>query len=235
MRRFRSKIFARRPMNLENLGWGLKTLPHSDPGAWNSLFFSPLSPVSGEFPFSLGNLLDSELVPTAATREILIVFLPVLLPAGGRKVQWVFLPGPEKVKLWAGCQVSPTLWLNKIEPFFFNRCEFPRGNGLSRDRLVYVLGPSLEDVRAIWEKRAGWKEPMKSQGRASEPAQAKIGTRRLEEQHAKGKAVETADSPVRHTVRLTTADREVTIPLFLFQFPGVNSECRKFRRWINQV
>ena len=64
---------------------------------------------------------------------------------------------------------------------------------------------------------------MKSQGsRASEPAQAKIGTRRLEEQPAKGKAVETADSPVRHTVRLTTADREVTIPVFLFQFPGVN-------------
>ncbi len=68
---------------------------------------------------------------------------------------------------------------------------------------------------------------MKSQGRASEPAQAKIGTRRLEEQPAKGKAVETADSPVRHTVRLTTADREVTIPVFLF-----GSECRKFRRWI---
>lgn len=63
---------------------------------------------------------------------------------------------------------------------------------------------------------------MKSQGRASEPAQAKIGTQRLEEQPAKGKAVETADSPVRHTVRLTTADREVTIPVFLFQFPGVN-------------
>lgn len=35
-------------------------------------------------------------------------------------------------------------------------------------------------------------------------------------------AVETADSPVRHTLRLTTADREVTIPVFLFQFPGVN-------------
>lgn len=34
--------------------------------------------------------------------------------------------------------------------------------------------------------------------------------------------METADSPVRHTVRLTTADREVTIPVFLFQFPGVN-------------
>ncbi|KAK8693604.1 hypothetical protein V6N13_071181 [Hibiscus sabdariffa] len=31
-------------------------------------------------------LLDSEFVPTSATREILIVFLPVLLPAGGRKV-----------------------------------------------------------------------------------------------------------------------------------------------------
>ncbi len=63
---------------------------------------------------------------------------------------------------------------------------------------------------------------MKSQGRASEPAQAKIGTRRLEEQPAKGKAVETADSPVRHTVRLTTADREVKITLFQFPFPGVN-------------
>lgn len=63
---------------------------------------------------------------------------------------------------------------------------------------------------------------MKSQGRASEPAQAKIGTRRLEEPPEKGKAVETADSPVRHTVRLTTADREVLIPVFLFQFPGVN-------------
>lgn len=50
---------------------------------------------------------------------------------------------------------------------------------------------------------------MKSQGRASEPAQAKIGTRRLEEQPAKGKVVE-------------TADREVTISVFLFQFPGVN-------------
>lgn len=45
--------------------------------------------MSGEFPFFLGGyLLDSEFVPTAATREILIVFLPVLLPApaGGRKV-----------------------------------------------------------------------------------------------------------------------------------------------------
>ena len=61
---------------------------------------------------------------------------------------------------------------------------------------------------------------MKSQGRASEPAQAKIGTRRLEEQPEKGKAVETADSPVRHTVRLTTADREVTIPVFLFRPSG---------------
>ncbi|XP_023735848.2 protein S-acyltransferase 24 [Lactuca sativa] len=61
---------------------------------------------------------------------------------------------------------------------------------------------------------------MKSQGRASEPAQAKIGTRRLEEQPEKGKAVETADSPVRHTVRLTTADQEVTIPVFLFRPSG---------------
>lgn len=34
--------------------------------------------------------------------------------------------------------------------------------------------------------------------------------------------METADSPVRHTVRLTTADREVTIPVILFQCPGVN-------------
>ncbi|KAK8999905.1 hypothetical protein V6N11_082043 [Hibiscus sabdariffa] len=34
----------------------------------------------------LSYLLDSEFVPTSATREILIVFLPVLLPAGGRKV-----------------------------------------------------------------------------------------------------------------------------------------------------
>lgn len=59
---------------------------------------------------------------------------------------------------------------------------------------------------------------MKSQGRASEPAQAKLGTRRLEEQPEKGKAVETADSPVRHSVRLTTADREVRIPIFLFNF-----------------
>lgn len=86
MRRFGSKIFARRPMNLENRAWGLKTLPHSGPGAFNGSFLSPLSPVSGEFPFSLGRyLLDSEFVPTAATHEILIVFLPVLLPAGGRK------------------------------------------------------------------------------------------------------------------------------------------------------
>ena len=74
-------------MNLENRAWGLKTLPHSGPGAFNGSFLSPLSPVSGEFPFSLGRyLLDSEFVPTAATHEILIVFLPVLLPAGGRKV-----------------------------------------------------------------------------------------------------------------------------------------------------
>lgn len=60
---------------------------HSGPGAGNRSFLSPLSPVSGEFPFFfLGRyLLDSEFVPTAATREILIVFLPVLLPAGGRK------------------------------------------------------------------------------------------------------------------------------------------------------
>ena len=63
---------------------------------------------------------------------------------------------------------------------------------------------------------------MKSQGKSSEPTQVKIGTRRLEEQHVKGKVVETADSPVRHTVRLTTADREVTIHLFLFQFPSTS-------------
>lgn len=86
MRRFGSKIFAKRPMNLENRAWGLKTLPHSGPGAPHWSFLSPLSPVSGEFPFSLGGyLLDSEFVPTAATHEILIVFLPVLLPSGGRK------------------------------------------------------------------------------------------------------------------------------------------------------
>lgn len=73
-------------MNLENRAWGLKTLPHSGPGALNWSFLSPLSPVSGDFPFFLGGyLLDSEFVPTAATREILIVFPPVLLPAVGRK------------------------------------------------------------------------------------------------------------------------------------------------------
>lgn len=55
-------------------------------GDFNWSFLSPLSPVSGEFPFFLGRyLLDSEFVPTVAIREILIVFLPVLLPAGGRK------------------------------------------------------------------------------------------------------------------------------------------------------
>lgn len=66
-------------------------------------------------------------------------------------------------------------------------------------------------------------EPMKSQGRASEPAQAKI-VEGLRSSPQKGAAVETADSPVRHTVRLTTADREVTIPVFLSKcpFPGVN-------------
>lgn len=73
-------------MNLENRARGLKTLPHSGPGALNWSFLSSLLPVSGEFPFSLGGyLVDSLFVPTAATREILIVFLPVLLPAGGRK------------------------------------------------------------------------------------------------------------------------------------------------------
>lgn len=72
-------------MNLENRAW-FNTLLHSGPGAFNGSFLSPLSPVSGEFPNYLGRyLLDSEFVPTAATREILIVFLPVLLPAGGRK------------------------------------------------------------------------------------------------------------------------------------------------------
>lgn len=93
----------------------------------------------------------------------------------------------------------------------------------SRDRLVYVFGasPDCLKMRARYDK-GPWEKPMKSQGRASEPAQAKIGTRRLEEQPEKGKAAETADSPVRHSVRLTTADREVTIPVFLFQFPGVN-------------
>ena len=54
------------------------------------------------------------------------------------------------------------------------------------------------------------------------PAQAKISTQRLEEQSAKGKAVEMANSPVKRIVRLTTVDREVTIPVFLFQFLGVN-------------
>lgn len=55
--------------------------PTSGPWAFNWSFLSPLSPVSGEFPFFLGRyLLDSEFVPTAATREILIVFLPDLRP-----------------------------------------------------------------------------------------------------------------------------------------------------------
>lgn len=81
-------------MNLENRARGLKTLPHSGPGALNWSFLSSLLPVSGEFPFSLGGyLVDSEFVPTAATREILIVFLP------GRKER--IQPGPEKVKVWA--------------------------------------------------------------------------------------------------------------------------------------
>ena len=39
--------------------------------------------------------------------------------------------------------------------------------------------------------------------------------------------ISTADSPVKHTVRLTIADREVRIPVFLF-----GSECRKLKRWI---
>lgn len=71
----------------------------------------------------------------------------------------------------------------------------------SRDPLVYVLGasPDCLKMRARYDK-GPWGKPMKSQGRASEPAQAKIGTRRLEEQPEKGKAVETADSPVRHKI-----------------------------------
>ncbi|KAA0056231.1 hypothetical protein E6C27_scaffold967G00180 [Cucumis melo var. makuwa] len=59
----------------------------------------------------------------AATREILIIFLPVFLPARGRKVQWLFLLGLEKVKLWAGCRVSPMLRFQKIEPCLFNRSQ----------------------------------------------------------------------------------------------------------------
>ena len=87
-------------MNLENRARGLKTLPHSGPGAPNGPLLSSLLPVSGEFPLSLGGyLVDSEFVPTAATREILIVSLPVSLPAGGRKER--IQPGPEKVKVWA--------------------------------------------------------------------------------------------------------------------------------------
>lgn len=47
-------------MNLENRARGLKTLPHSGPGALNWSFLSSLLPVSGEFPFSLGGyLVDS--------------------------------------------------------------------------------------------------------------------------------------------------------------------------------
>lgn len=73
-------------MNLENRAWGTPyRIPAPGP-SMGPLFLSPLSPVSAEFPFYLGRyLLDSEFVPTAATREILIVFLPVFLPAGGRK------------------------------------------------------------------------------------------------------------------------------------------------------
>lgn len=83
-------------------------------------FLSPLSPVSGEFPFSLGRyLLDSEFVPTAATREILIVFLPVLLPAGGRKESRVSFQDRRTSN--SGRLVSPTLRFHKIEPFLFNR------------------------------------------------------------------------------------------------------------------
>ncbi|KAA0064098.1 Retrovirus-related Pol polyprotein from transposon TNT 1-94 [Cucumis melo var. makuwa] len=59
----------------------------------------------------------------AATREILIIFLPVFLPVRGRKVQWLFLLGLEKVKLWAGCRVSPMLRFQKIEPCLFNRSQ----------------------------------------------------------------------------------------------------------------
>ena len=93
-------------MNLENRARGLKTLPHSGPRAFNWSFLSPLLPVSGEFPFSLGGyLLDSEFVPTAATREILIVFLPVLLPAvlgEGRKESGVSFQGQRRSKSGPG-------------------------------------------------------------------------------------------------------------------------------------
>nr|WMB96933.1 hypothetical protein [Solanum melongena]WMB97123.1 hypothetical protein [Solanum aethiopicum] len=98
----------------------------------------------------------------------------------------------------------------------------------SQDHLVYVFGasPDCLKIGARYDK-GPWEKAMKSQGRASEPTQAKIGTRRLEEQPEKGKAVETADSPVRHSVRLTTVDREVTIPVSIS-----GSECSKCRRWI---
>ncbi|KAJ8613868.1 hypothetical protein MRB53_036547 [Persea americana] len=127
----------------------------SSDGTWNHTAAAALRAIR------LSYLLDSEFVPTAATREILIVFLPVLLPAGGRKESRV----------------------------------------------------SFQDRRT---SNSGRVEPR------SRPKRRSALEGLDEEQPAKGKAVETADSPVRHTVRLTTADREVTIQVFLFQFPGVN-------------
>uniref|UniRef100_A0A2C9TZJ7 Uncharacterized protein n=1 Tax=Manihot esculenta TaxID=3983 RepID=A0A2C9TZJ7_MANES len=64
-------------MNLENRAWGLKTLPHSGPGAFNWSFLSPLSPMSGEFPFSplgssraRGNGLSFPGPPRLCTRRL---------------------------------------------------------------------------------------------------------------------------------------------------------------------
>ncbi|KAI3729901.1 hypothetical protein L6452_18573 [Arctium lappa] len=74
---------------------------------------------------------------------------------------------------------------------------------------MYSGPPPIAGRCARYDK-GPWEKPMKSQGRASEPAQAKIGTRRLEEQPEKGKAVETADSPI-YTVNDSAPREQRTI------------------------
>jgi hypothetical protein len=121
---------------------------------------------TSEFPY----LLDSEFVPTAATREILIVFLPVLLR---RKVGFPYRgsksgPGPAArfrlryafTRLNLFC--STALFNQFVQPVFVQPklrfvqplCstevkEFQSTREWDPDSLVYVLGALLEDARAI--------------------------------------------------------------------------------------
>lgn len=108
-------------------------------------------------------LLDSEFVPTSATREILIVFLPVLLPAGGSKVGFPTRAGEGQTLGLGGLPGFAYATVSQDWTFFVQpklRSSRARGKGLSFPGPPRLFGPpDCLKMRARYDKGPqGWNQ-----------------------------------------------------------------------------